>query len=243
MKCLSSEGVAAVARVLTAPHLAAGRTRHAAGLGAACGSAALLVLVLARMGSQPAQVGAAGLAAAFAFFAVAQLARAGRRRLQARREQHLFMGLHMVLPRDWYLLGDLQLPSATGDRVSAWAVVAAPGGLVVIQMCSEHGHFFPAGPVWVVEQGRSARVIPSPAHQAFQAATAVRDLLILDPEVPVWPLVVLTDPRGVYHPVRNGGLVVGAPHLPEAAIRCGQGQALQPGQLLQAAADLTRYHG
>lgn len=231
-----------MARVLTSLQGLTGRTRRSAGLAVAGAGGLLLAVRWAWTGTGLAQMAGAALATGLTLLCCSQLLQALRSWRQARREGWLLSGLAYHLPASWYLLADIYLPAMTGERLPIWAVAIAPGGLAVIHLCSEQGEFFPAGPVWVVERGRVNRVIPSPAQHCARAATVLREVLGLPSYVPVWPLVVLTDPGGIYHPVRSDALVVGAPHLAAAIMRCAQQPVLHPREVLRVAADLARYH-
>jgi hypothetical protein len=230
-----------VARVLTPLHSVVRRAHRSAGLALAGAGGLLLALRWTGTDTGVAQMAGAALTTALTLLCGSQLVQALRSWRQARREAWLFTGLAHNLPQSWYLLGDLQLPAMAGERLPVWAVAITPGGLVVIHLCSEEGVFFPSGAVWVVERGRTARAIPSPTQQCSRAAGALREVLCLPVNVPIWPLVVLTDPGGVYHPAGRDALVIGAPHLPGAVLRCGRASVIPPREALRLAADLARY--
>ncbi|HWI51010.1 MAG TPA: hypothetical protein VNT01_02565, partial [Symbiobacteriaceae bacterium] len=98
-----------------------------------------------------------------------------RRRAEA--EQQVVHGLVSRLPQQWYVLGDLELEPSWLEPVQVWATVVGPGGVAVIQPCSEQGELTPYGHLWMVGRGKHVRAIPSPAAEACTAAEALREIL------------------------------------------------------------------
>lgn len=187
-----------------------------------------------------AHVSMLALAIAVAVVSVRLFREDTERRRQAARERRLLAALRAGLPADCHLLSDLELPRAAGQPVRIWAAVVGPGGVAVVRACSAGGELHAAGSVWVVREGAFSRLIPSPAEECRRAAEALRAAAGLW-YVPVQPLVVLTDPRGVYHPAPAAAMVVGGPHLAAAVDRCLGGQALTAREALGVAQALCIY--
>lgn len=184
------------------------------------------------------------MAAATALFvtAVACFLQAGLHRRRAEGEQAVLQALAAGLPAHWYILSDLHISVTAGEPEEVCMLVVSPGGIVVIRTCSEGGDLVPAGSVWMVGQGRSARMIASPAAACQAVAEALRDRLTNPDLLPVIPLVVLTAPNGTYYPSRSGAHVVGVPHVAAAVARCGSGQAISFQAAHRLAMDLCQLY-
>lgn len=161
-------------------------------------------------------------------------------RQRASAERQLLRGLVARLPDRWYVLGDLELEPSWLEPVRVWAVVVGPGGLAVVQPCTEQGELTPHGHLWMVSRGGAVRTIPSPAAEAGTAAEALREILGVD-LIPVVPVVALTDINSVFHQGETGAQVVGGPHLADGLQR-RLGAARHVWDGLQLAAYLSRYH-
>jgi hypothetical protein len=129
-----------------------------------------------------------------------------------RLEQQLLFTLVRGLPPSWYVLGDLQVEPSWMEPVRIWAAVVSPGGVAVVQPCTEVGDVMPLGHLWAVGRGRRTRTIPSPAAEACTAVEALREVVGTD-VIPIVPVVALTDLTGVFHKAETGAHVVGAPHV------------------------------
>jgi hypothetical protein len=230
-----------LARLLTPLYITEQRMRRAIGLGlsASCASA-LSPMLAAYLGSSLA-IPAGGLAVLLLAVCLVQLSNALRLSRQQSTERALITALGVGLPRDWYILADLEVLDSAGEPVHVWATVVAPGGIVIIQICTEGGHIYPSGAVWVVGQRKNSRMIPSPATRAHVAGDSLR--ACLGDDVQILPVVALIEPNGVFYPSDSGAFVVGAPHLASAILQCGAGQKLSPQGVNRVASELYRLHG
>ncbi|HWH68183.1 MAG TPA: NERD domain-containing protein [Candidatus Sulfotelmatobacter sp.] len=236
----SATEVVVLAQLLTTTRRTGDQARRAAGTAmlAAAGVTASVAAVVYQSGIGR-LVGAAA-ATALLVLALVKLLEAGIYRQRERSEERLIRGLAARLPQAWYVLGDLVVEPSWLEPVRIWAAVVGPGGVAVVQPCLETGELTPYGHVWTVTRGQNVRSIPSPAAQAWTAAEALREMLGTD-EIPIVPVVALTDLNSVFHRAESGAFVVGEPHLAD-----GLQRSLAAGRriwdTLQLAAYLSRYH-
>ena len=232
----------ALAQLLTGPNGTGNKARKAAGLALVSASVLLAGVAGAATGQGLLRIAAATGAAAAGLAMLVKALEALALRNQELMEDALIEQLVRHLPPTWYLLGGLRVPSPWGEVVEAWAVVVAPGGVVVIQPCAEAGELIPYGHVWLVRQGARARMVPSPTVRCCEVAEALRDLL--GDHVPVVEaLVVLTDLQSTYQPTVSAATVVGAPHLPAAVLTTLGPRSLAGGGAFDVAAYLCQYSG
>jgi hypothetical protein len=177
---------------------------------------------------------------ALLMLAVAKLLEADGYQRQARAEARLLGALVAQLPQRWYVLGDLRIEPSWLEPVHIWAVVVGPGGVAVVHPCAEEGDLTPFGHVWMVERRGRVRTIPSPAAQACTQVEALREVLGTE-QIPIVPVVVLTDVQSLFHQMETGADVVGLPHVAPGLCHklCGDQRVWDP---LQLAAFLTHYH-
>jgi hypothetical protein len=233
--------VAVLAQVLTAGS-SAGVTGNRSAAMALLGAALIALAIAASLiahGLVRAAV-ASVTTASLVFWLVKQGQASRERRRRAVRDELLY-ALALQLPGDWYLLSDLTLSPSWGVTINVWAVVVAPGGVAVLHTCDAAGEVHPMGHVWLVRQGRTARVIPSPAAICWGAAEALKECMPFE-GVSVRPAVVLTDTASIYYPVRTGAPVVGAPHAAGAIRQLLAGNRLAPSDVARLAADLCRFY-
>lgn len=235
--------MAVLALVLTTAPLAGEQVRRGLGLALMAGAGSLVSAVVAAASSWPAvRLPAGTMAAAFLVLALVKVSEYCVHRRRDANSQYLLQSLAGQLPEGWYLLGDLRLTDLTGEPLHAWGVVLGPGGLAVLQLCTDEGHLIPFGHVWMAGRGAEIHTIPSPAAHCAQVAEAIR-ARVGHAGLPVWPVVVLADLHSVYHPKQTGALVVGAPHAAPAIRRCLEAQALAPGAVLSLATKLSHFCG
>jgi hypothetical protein len=232
--------VADVAQLVNAAGTAGPAARRALGL-ALAGAGVCGVAVGAALATTGAVQVAWLAVAAAGLLGAAVMAEKGRTIRQNDLKLKLLLALLASrLPRTWYLLGDLTVAPAWGEPVPIWAVAVGPGGLVVVEPCTATGEIVPCGTVWLTGRPGRLRPVPSPAVRCQLAAEALRSVAG-QPDLPVQPMVVLTDLNSVYHPAETGALVVGAPHAAGAIRQCLAGQVLPAGAILQVVSQLSSF--
>lgn len=232
--------MAALAQLLTTTRRAGDRARRARGaaLLAGAGTVASVGVAIAFPGA--ARLVGAAAATALLALALAKLLDADGHQRRARAETRLLGALVAQLPQRWYVLGDLEIEPSWLEPVQIWAVVVGPGGVAVVHPCAEEGDLTPFGHIWMVERRGQVRTIPSPAAQACTEVEALREALGTE-QIPIIPVVVLTDVQSLFHQAETGAEVVGMPHV-VAGLRhklSGDQRIWDP---LQLAAFLTHYH-
>ncbi|MDF2626926.1 MAG: hypothetical protein K0R39_757 [Symbiobacteriaceae bacterium] len=225
---------------MTTTHRAGDRVRRAQGAALLAGAGMVAAVAVAVASPGLLRLVGAVAATALLVLALAKLLDADRFQQQARAEARLLGALVAQLPPHWYVLGDLEIEPSWLEPVQVWAVVVGPGGVAVIQPCGEEGALTPFGHIWMVERRGKVRSIPSPAAQACTALEALREVLGTE-QIPIIPVVVLTDMQSIFHQVETGADVVGLPHA-AAGLRSKLGGKQQIWDPLQLAAFLTHYH-
>jgi len=205
---------------------------------AAAGATACVALMIYYTGLG--RLAAAAAATGLVVLGMVKLLESSRFRERENAEQRLIRGLAERLPQHWYVLGDLMLEPSWLEPVNVWAAVIGPGGVAVVQPCAETGELTPRGHVWTVERGERVRTIPSPAAEAWTAAEALREVLGSE-EIPIVPVVALTNMNAIFHRAESGAQVVGEPHLADGLQRHLTG-GRQNWDTFQLAAYLSRYH-
>lgn len=229
-----------LAYLLTTTSRADDRARRAQGAALLAGAGAVAAVGAAVAVPGFGRLAGAAAATALLVLALAKLADADRRQRQARAEARLLGALVAQLPQRWYVITDLEIEPSWLEPVRIWGVVVGPGGLAVVHPCAEEGELTPFGHVWMVERRGRMRAIPSPAAQACTEAEALREVLGTE-QIPIMPVVVLTDVESLFHQAETGADVVGLPHT-AMGLRGKLGGSQQIWDPLQLATFLTHYH-
>ncbi|HYF77398.1 MAG TPA: NERD domain-containing protein [Symbiobacteriaceae bacterium] len=232
--------MAVLAQLLTSTRRAGDRARRAQGAALLAGAGVVAAAGVAVAFPGVVRPICACAATALLVFALVKLLEADGCQRQAKAEARLLGALVAQLPQRWYVLGDLEIEPSWLEPVQIWAVVVGPGGVAVVHPCAEEGDLTPFGHIWMVERRGRVRTIPSPAAQACTEVEALREVLGTE-QIPIVPVVVLTDVQSLFHQAETGADVVGIPHA-AAGLRYkldGDQQIWDP---LQLAAFLTHYH-